>query len=143
VSIEGRIAVDVNFTDSATGAASSVKKIQLVDATPYTSGKVVVLSGTCGTTAVTLWGGPLSPMDYLDASGSAVTVSDVLRVSFAATPAAVIRGESSWADAGIASSGGNLAVASRPPQSAPSFGGSINIRTLSGTAAYTAVFYGT
>jgi hypothetical protein len=75
VSIEGRIAIDVNFTDTSTaGGASSVKKISLVDTTAYSSGKVAIVTGTCGTAGVTINPAALT---YKDASGAAVSMSAV------------------------------------------------------------------
>ena len=70
MSIEGRIAIDVNFADSsdATGV-QSLKKISLVDTSSYSSGKVAIVTGTCGTAAVSI---ALAPTSYRDSSGSGV-----------------------------------------------------------------------
>jgi hypothetical protein len=83
MSIEGRIAVDVSFADSsdATGV-QAIKKIALTEATPYTSGKVAIVTGTCGTAAVVV---QTQPTTYKNAAGEFVSFSNVSRIAFAAT----------------------------------------------------------
>ena len=67
MSVSGRIAIDVEFIDRTTTAAgSSVNTITLRDATEYTSGKVAIVTGTVGTSAVTINGNSLS---YRNAAG--------------------------------------------------------------------------
>lgn len=78
MTIEGRIAIDVGFTDLHT--ASSVQNAQRITFTStdsYSSGKVAVLSGTLGTAAVAI---ALQPTTFRDASGSLVSFSNVSRV---------------------------------------------------------------
>jgi hypothetical protein len=140
MSLEGRIAIDVNFTDTSTaGGASSVKKISLVDTVPYTSGKVAVVTGTVGTSAVAI---SVTNLSYKNAAGGAVAfTSSVSRVAFAAS------GTNSWAlsDATtgmkVVSSDGAVAV------SRQSGNGSVSVEQFllvagTPTAYYTAVFYG-
>jgi hypothetical protein len=135
MSIEGRIAIDVNFADSsdATGV-QSLKKISLVDTTSYISGKVAIVTGTCGTAAVTI---AVAPTVYRDASGSVVSFSAVSRIAFAANPQAscAVPGE----DENIVSSGNRASVTDVQNPS------SLSVRKTgtSGTAAYTLVMYGT
>jgi hypothetical protein len=136
VSIEGRIAIDVNFTDTSTaGGASSVKKISLVDTQAYSSGKVAVVTGTCGTSQV---GVSISGMDYKDASGESVSFSAVTRVAFQATRKVHL---TAFNGTVLCQSSGGLSVSDAdevftflPPTVSPQY--------TSGTAAYTAVFYG-
>ena len=137
MSIEGRIAIDVNFTDTSTaGGASSVKKVSLVDTHAYTSGKVAVVTGTCGTAQVGL---SITDMDYKDASGSAVSFATVTRVAFQSTRKIHL---SAFNGTVLCQSQGGLAISDsdeisdlQPPTVSPQY--------TSGTAVYTAVFYGT
>jgi hypothetical protein len=79
--LEGRISVDVGFTDTdSSGGAQSLKRIALVDATSYTTGKVAVLTGTAGTAAVAF--STLGATTYRDASGALVTFSAAERLVF-------------------------------------------------------------
>jgi hypothetical protein len=135
MSIEGRIAIDVNFADSsdATGV-QSLKKISLVDTTSYSTGKVAIITGTAGTTAAAI---STAPTVYKDASGAAVSFSTIQRVAFAATPEASI-------DTTQRASGGDNVITSRNGQvtivDVPSV---TMVYTTAGTASYTLVLYGT
>jgi hypothetical protein len=82
MAINGRINVDVLFHD--TDGTASLKVVSLEDSTEYTSGKVAIVTGTCGTTQVAI---TLNPSEYRDASGDLVSfVSPALpdRVAFQA-----------------------------------------------------------
>jgi hypothetical protein len=52
MAIDGRINVDVLFHD--TDGTASLKVVSLEDSTAYTTGQVAIVTGTCGTTAVTI-----------------------------------------------------------------------------------------
>ena len=135
MSIEGRIAVDVSFADSATSSGvQSLKRITLTSTDSYTTGKVALVSGTCGTAAVAV---AVAPSTYSDSSGFAVSFATVTRFAFAASAAAVC---SEVAGAGVAVSGG-----SRVSVSDSRSGGTagFNVSAYSGTASYTLVVYGT
>jgi hypothetical protein len=137
VSIEGRIAIDVNFTDTSTaGGASSVKKISLVDTQAYTSGAVAVVTGTCGTAAVEL---SVAPTVFRDASGSLVSFTAVSRVAFQSTRKVhLVSGGGTvicQSDSSVAVSETDEITSITPPVVTPQY--------TSGTAVYTAVFYGT
>ena len=135
MSIEGRIAVDVSFADSATSSGvQSLKRITLTSTDSYTTGKVALVSGTCGTAAVAV---AVAPSTYNDSSGSAVSFATVTRFAFAASAAAVC---SEVAGAGVAVSGG-----SRVSVSDSRSGGTagFNVSAYSGTASYSLVIYGT
>ena len=130
--LDGRINVDVLFHD--TDGTASLKVVSLEDSTAYTTGKVAVVTGTCGTATVTI---NVAPSTYRDASGALVSLASVERIAFAATPAANI-------DTGQRTSGGDNVITSR--------NGQINIvdvpsvqfvYTTAGTASYTLVLYGT
>lgn len=135
MSIEGRIAIDVNFADSsdATGV-QSLKKISLVDTKSYTTGKVAIVTGTCGTAGVTV---ALAPTTYRDSSGGLVSFAAIERVAFSASPAANIdvQQRSGGGDNVITSRSGALAVVDTPSVTF--------VYTTAGTASYTLVIYGT
>ena len=137
MSIEGRIAVDVNFTDSATGAASSVKKIQLVDATAYSSGKVAIVTGTFGTAAVNV--AVVSP-NYTNASGDAVVFSAVDRIAFAASGTKRVIALGAIDSTPTLVSSGGIPAASKFGTGSTSI--DVYVDATAGTAAFTAVFYG-
>lgn len=135
MSLEGRIAIDVNFGDSSTATGvQSLKKVSLTSTDSYSSGKVAIVAGTCGTAAVAV---AVAPSTYRDSSGSAVTFSTVTRFAFAASAAAVC---SEASGAGLAISGGSR-VSVCDSRSAGTAG--FNVSAYSGTASYTLVIYGT
>jgi hypothetical protein len=135
MSIEGRIAIDVNFADSsdATGV-QSLKKISRVDTTSYATGKIAMSTGTCGTSAVTV---TLTPTTFQDSTGSVVSFASVTRIAFQADTLSQCRrpGE----DELVKSSGNQLAVTQ--VQGTGDF--EVSRIGTSGTAAYTLVMYGT
>ena len=133
--VRGRIAVDVQFTDSTTSAGvHSLKTITLQDATEYTTGKVAVITGTCGTAAVTV---ATSPSVYRNSAGLLVSFATIERVAFSASLNATIdvQQRSAGGDNSITSRDGQVAVVDTP---AITF-----VYTTAGTASYTLVIYGT
>jgi hypothetical protein len=137
-SVRGTISVDVAFTDSTTvSGAQSLKTIVLRDATEYTTGKVAVASGTVGTAAQTL-----SFSSYRDASGSLVDFSTGSRVAFQCVGATGYFLLSSLPVQIIgAHSSGGVSLCDIPSSFASPSG--YRVQTLSGTASYTLVMYGT
>lgn len=135
MAIDGRINVDVLFHD--TDGTTSLKVVSLEDSTAYTSGKVAIVTGTCGTTDVSV---SLNPGTYRDASGSVVNFTTVTRFAFAATPGgrAYQEGDDASGSA-VVSRAGQVAIAS-PRQST---GDDFLIAATAGTASYTLVIYGT
>lgn len=79
MSINGSISVNALFHD--TDGTTSLKIVSLKSSDEYTTGKVAVVSGTAGTSAVTLDSPVLSPT-YRDASGGLVSFSTVRRILF-------------------------------------------------------------
>jgi hypothetical protein len=135
MSIEGRIAIDVSFSDSTTSSGvQSLKKISLVDTTAYTTGKVAIVTGTCNTSSDNVVS--LSSPGYRDSSGQVVSFSNITRVAFHAT-------RSTGLFAGIVNYGrsdGNVSVTNfEVPLGVTGF----ILRTTAGTASYTLVLYGT
>jgi hypothetical protein len=137
MSIEGRIAVDVSFADSATSSGvQSLKKISLTDTTSYTTGKVAIVTGTIGTAITNI---NFSSVSYKNASGSDVSFSKVQRIAFSATPLAFL-------DSAAAVGGGDNVLVSQHNEATlvdGREGGQVSIYTTSGTASYTLVLYGT
>jgi hypothetical protein len=136
--VRGRIAVDVQFTDSTTSAGvQSLKTITMQDATEYTSGKVAIVTGTVGTAGATI--SPSSGTGYKNAAGDEIFMSSgVSRVAFSASPFAQAVGDE-----------GGEVVISRSARVAITEQVDVVsnqqwiISTTSGTASYTMVLYGT
>jgi hypothetical protein len=134
MTLEGRISIDAAFSDSASATGTqSLKRLVLTSTDAYSSGKVALVSGTCGTAAVAI---AVAPSTYKDSTGSAVSFASVSRFAFAASAAAVC---SEAAGAGVAISGGNR-VAVCDSRSGGTAG--FNVSAYSGTASYSLVIYG-
>ena len=137
MSIEGRIAGDVSFADSATsGGVQSLKKITLTDTTPYTSGKVAIVTGTAGTAAVAI---SVQPSAYKDASGNLVSFNSVERVVFLSSQNCLV--EEADTQSQVARSLGRVSVGDCSPSAQQIF--NISPQYSAGTASYTLVLYGT
>ena len=134
MTIEGRIAVDVSFADSATSSGvQSLKRISIADATSYATGKVAIVTGTCGTAQVSINVAPTTT--YRDAAGSVVSFTGVQRFSFSATGSPA-RLQQDYIV--VESSAGQVCVSN-----ANGFDDSFVVKTTAGTASYTLVLYGT
>jgi len=137
MSLEGRIAIDVGFTDSGSSTGvQSVKRISLTSTDAYTAGKVVVAAGTMTTAGAQI---DLSPSAFRDASGSLVSLATVSRYAFACSRRAKMN-----------DGGSNMTVASDADRVAVCEAGSTAATLVillplftSGTASYTLVVYGT
>lgn len=132
MAIDGRITCDVLFHD--TDGTTSLKVVSLEDSTAYTSGKVAVVTGTCGTTEVAV---SINPGTYREASGSAVNFSSVSRFALSATPGGVAYQEGDTSQ--VVSKSGQIAITS-PQQSSSD---DVLVAATAGTASYTLVIYGT
>ncbi len=140
MSIEGRINIDCLFHDK--DGTASLKVVSLQDSKEYTTGKVAFVSGTVGTTAVTFLtsdaGGAAST--YRDASGQLVSLSSFSKVVIKATAQnrPLIMTDQ---DSGSAISVPAEEVLVYPCGISPNDG--VTVRSVSGTAAYTIILYGT
>ena len=143
MSLTGRISVDVQFTDTTSSSGvKSLKVLTLQDATEYPDGKAAIVSGTVGTAAVSLWnaadGSQLDAFGgYRDSSGQPVTFINVSRIALRGSGVAGVAIEDS--DLGqveMISVGNQVSVGNH------NGGQHITIRTLGGTAFFTAVLYG-
>ena len=134
--VSGSISVSVEFRDTTTSAGvQALKTIALRDGTEYTSGKVAIVTGTCGTAEVSI---SVAPTTYKDAAGNAVSFASVSRIAFAASP------EAKMAEPGqgtLVSRGNRVCVTDAEVDGAG--GEAISINTFAGTASYTIVIYGT
>ena len=137
----GRIAVDVQFTDSTTSeGVQSLKSITLQDVTEYTTGKVAIVTGTMGTATVSV---PRTAVPYLNSLGSQVSMSEWSRLAFSSTaPAAVFFSTSFPAVAGPRSRDGQVALSTIPSGFTASSFISILPDYTAGTSSYTLVLYG-
>lgn len=137
--LEGRIAIDVGFTDTATGSdtVQSLKRISLVDSTSYTAGKVAVVAGTVSTAAVTLWnqGSGIQFGGYKDSSGNAVTLFAVTRFALRGSGSGVKVEDTEAGIVELISVNNDLAIGNN-------LGAELSISSLGGTAAFTAILYG-
>jgi len=137
MSLEGRIAIDVGFTDSATSTGvQSVQRIALTSTDACTSGKVVVVAGTMTTAGAQI---DLSPSTFRDASGSLVSLATVSRYAFACSRRAKMLDGGS--DMTAVSDADRVAVC-EAGNTAATFVVLTPLFT-SGTASYTLVAYGT
>ena len=141
MSLLGRFAIDVNFTDSTlSDLTKSVKTVALQHATEYSDGKVAVVTGTVGTAVINV---DCNAPAFADSSGAAVTFSTISRLAFSATGPNMVRCASDQLD-GV---GYAMTVYSRANQIAVSESledneFEIGVVGTSGTASYTLVLYG-
>jgi hypothetical protein len=141
VSVSGQFSLSLQFSDSTTATnLSSLKSIALAEETDYSTGKVAIVSGTIGTSSVSVWGGSavsLNGQTYRNAAGNEVSLSLVSRVWFqnASSQAAILADEDLqlWS---LLSKNNEVMV------SGNNGGTSIGARALSGTASVTVVLYG-
>jgi hypothetical protein len=129
MAINGRINVDVLFHD--TDGTTSLKVVSLEDSTEYTSGKVAVVTGTVGTSEVTVYVSGVT--DYKDAAGDAVTISNIQRLAYKASGQRV-RFYDGFAERYASGDVVNVTQVE---------GVSMSVQTTAGTASYTLVLYGT
>ena len=136
MSIEGRIAVDVGFSESTSASGvQSLKRIALTSTDSYSSGKVAVISGTASTQVTTI---PVNPSTFRDASGSLVAfTSSVSRVAFKSSGPASVSDASSGSI--VLCDGNSVSVFSLTGNG----GDDLQIQSASGTVSYTIVIYGT
>ena len=139
MSIEGRIDINVAFQDKD---GQRLKIVSLNDSREYTTGKVAIVSGTVGTTAVTFASSDsgAAVSTYRDASGALVSLSSITKVVIKATTPnrpLVLTDQ----DSGNAISVPAEEVLVYPCGISPNDGATV--RSASGTAAYTIILYGT
>jgi hypothetical protein len=135
MAINGRINVDVLFHD--TDGTTSLKVVSLEGATEYTTGKVAIVSGTVGTTSVTLWatGNAVGFGGYKNAAGSEVVLNSVSRIALRGSGSGVEIKDTDLQSIELVSVGNDLAIGN-------SLGANLSVSAIDGTASFTAVLYG-
>jgi hypothetical protein len=137
MSIEGRIAVDVSFSDlsTATTGVQSLKRVVATSTDSYTSGKVAIITGTLGTVSTAI---SLAPTTYRDSNGDIVSFSSVSRLAFSCSTQGYAEESPRcrlFSRSGSVSVGDVYVTANTAVTVAPSF--------TAGTASYTLVIVGT
>lgn len=131
MTIAGRITVDAAFQYSPNTNAMII--VSLEDTTAASTGVVARVTGTCGTTQVTITPSSIDNQSY---TGNTITFASVSRVVVNATAACELRDSGgAW----IVFAGGTCSASVTSPSSA----GSIKIKTLAGTATYDIILFGT
>lgn len=132
---KGTIAIDVQFVERAAGVGvSAIKTIALQDIGEHLTGKVAIVSGTCGT-AVTQIG--VSPSTYKNVDGDAVSFATIERVAFSADRRIALKNQASMS----LISGSTLAsISDAQGDTGPL---ELHPEYTSGTASYVIVIYGT
>jgi len=133
MSLEGRINVDVLFHDK--DGTASLKVTSLQDSKAYTTGKVAIVSGTCGTSAVTI---QVAPTSYRDSSGALVSFFEIQRFVIKSGPAALVVNNPS-----VNIDANSLTVVSDATGDFSDAGQLPTVRTQAGTSSYTIAMYGT
>ena len=144
MSIEGRIAVDVSFADSATsGGVQSLKKIALTSTTPSTSGKVAVVAGTVGTAEVLV---SIASPGYLDSSGTPISFTQVQSLALSSSDSVGVGAGCQECSAQLQSRNGIVATTHlvyEPSDTPANEVIELRRKATAGTASYTLVLYGT
>ena len=135
--VSGTISVNVEFRDTTTATGvQSLKTVTLREATEYTTGKVAIITGTAGTSAVNL--GVLGTTTYRNASGSVVSFSAVTRLAFSWSGSSQrVLTEQTDTFFVLRSNSGSVAVTDVPASDVIT-----EIGAGSGTGTYTIVLYG-
>lgn len=149
MTVSATVSVSASFADDTASTAVVGEKRVVLSSTQafkpaiYTPGKVIFLTGTCGTSGVTI--NPASS-GYVDSNGDAVSISNVRFIAFSANPHANL--ESEGLHGLKMSSLYDGASVSYVPQGLGVTGSEIQIKTVGGfgspnpTATYSVVVYG-
>ena len=132
MSIDGRINVDVLIYD--TDGTASLKIVSMAKSQAVSSGKVAYVTGTCGTNAVTI---QLAPTTYRDASGAAVSFTEINSVIVQSAGAGVVMTNPS-----VSVAVSKMAVMHEDIGDLDDAGQLPTVRAASGTASFSIVFVG-
>ena len=132
MSIDGRFQIDVLFHD--VGGANSLKVLSLESGDAVSSGKVALITGTVGTSSVTI---SRQPAPYTAADGGIVTFATVERVALQADPHVELTTSTTKT---YFASGNRVGVyeLTGSERTASTF----SVRTTTGTATYSLLVYG-
>lgn len=137
MSIEGSINVSALFHDR--DGTTAMKVVSLRSSDEYTTGKVAIVTGTVGTTALSLWSsGGLGFGGYRDAAGNLVSIGQVTRIVLRCN---TINDGVQIKDADL----GKTLLWHNSTRSAvcENDGGVLTIEALANTQSFTAILYGT
>lgn len=141
MSIDGSISASALFHDK--DGTTTMKVVSLESVESYSDGLVASFTGTCGTSAT-----QIDFSQYTKANGGQLTSTSfatITRLAFSASPAGVMETAGNIPEMKVGSKLGSVAVAENPgwggftPVSSPV----VSARSISGTATYTVVCYGT
>ena len=130
MTVSGRLSVDALVHD--TTGTTSLKALSLESSESVTTGKVAIVTGTCGTSAVSI---AVAPSTYFDSAGSAVTFATVTRVVLQGSAALKFTSSSVTAYSGTTQC---AAFALNAHTTA-----AVNVAAVTGTATYTILLVGT
>lgn len=145
MAVSGTINVSMSAIDSSTATGvEAEKKASLASATALDSAQVVVVTGTCGTTAVSV-----SPAnsEYRGADGELISWDSygAMRVAFQATPSAQLDWDN-VSNLRLTSRDNEVAMTSLPLGTLPLTPGAMEVKTVTGllqdpyTATFTVMF---
>lgn len=137
--IAGNVAFALSFTDTtATPGVSSVNTISMSESLSNAPAKVAVLSGTVGTSSVSL-----AASSYKDSDGNAISVTGIDRVFLVASGTNAVSispvQKSDPANVYLTSKSNEISMSS----STDSACSTISLKTDAGTNDYVVVLYGT
>ena len=140
MSLDGSISASALFHDK--DGTTTIKVVSLESVESPSSGIVAFYSGTCGTSLTSI-----DFSQYTRASGdvvSAESFASVTRIAFSATPAGKLTTGGSIPAMTIGSSSGSTSLVANPGFSgaAPSSPPTVQVQSVSGSAAYSIVLYG-
>lgn len=141
MSLDGSISASALFHDKDGTTAIKVVSLESVEA--YSEGLVAMFTGTCGTSLT-----QIDFSQYTKANGdqlSSYSFNTITRLAFSASPAGVMETAGNIPEMKVGSKSGSVAVVENPgwlglvPLASPT----VSVRSISGTATYTIVCYGT
>ena len=132
MSIDGRISIDAIFHD--TDGTASINVLSLASSTEYTTGKVLIVTGTAGTA-----GRLITYADYRDASGGLLLLGNPAHLAFSWSGTSLAR----LADIDLEqwkfwSKNNSVAVSQISTATEPT----IQVLPESGTGTYTIIMWG-
>lgn len=142
MSVDGSISASALFHDK--DGTTTMKVVSLESVEAYSEGLVASFTGTCGTSAT-----QIDFSQYVKANGdqlSSTSFSAITRLAFSASPAGVMETGGNIPEMAAGSKDGSVSVIENPGWSGffiPSSPPIVSMRSISGTASYTVVCYGT
>lgn len=145
MAINGTININLSFLDSSSGDSGNVeKKLSLASSDVVSSGKVAIVSGTIGTSNLTI---ECQPTSYRDSSGDLVSFGTIRKVAlYSSRSARLIDGQTEYPAYGtrIVESDGDVVVSRYVSSGGFGVGPKLEIDPgySSGSANYTVLIYG-